>query len=262
MADNTTAQLIDASPLPQLKLPRLKRRAYVHCLVKIAQYPPTTIDIPALHALGDELQNRTQTDRAKAMRGTGSSTDNLTKLMLAARNATADTLSYIAALGARSDKLKQGFYTEEMKREVVALEKWFANNVTPPSTIELQSPVVQSDLGQSSEPLLLSSPEGKRLLKLHSKRERKPALAKEKKRLVQAECGCLRCAVCNFDFLDRYGSQGDGFIECHHTKPLSNRLEEEETLLEDLELVCANCHRMLHRGRQMLSISELRAMLR
>jgi hypothetical protein len=129
MADNTTAQLLEASLLPQLKLPRRKRRVYVHCLVKIAQYPPTTKDIPALRALGEELADRTRTARANAQRGTGSSTDNLTKLMLAARTATPETLSYIAALGARSDKLKQGFYTEEMKQEVAALEEWFADNV-------------------------------------------------------------------------------------------------------------------------------------
>lgn len=113
----------------------------------------------------------------------------------------------------------------------------------------------------STDPVLLSSPEGKRLLKFHLTRERNPKLAKEKKRLAQAEFGCLRCAVCTFDFTDRYGPHGDGFIECHHTKSLSDRLEEEETLLEDLELVCANCHRMLHRGSRMLSIAELRAML-
>lgn len=114
----------------------------------------------------------------------------------------------------------------------------------------------------SSEPVLLSSPEGKRLLKLHIKRERKTKLAKAKKRLVQTECGCFKCVVCDFDFSERYGPHGDGFIECHHTKPLSDRLEEEETHLEDLELVCANCHRMLHRGKVMLSIPELRVVLR
>ena len=121
--------------------------------------------------------------------------------------------------------------------------------------VKAASPVVKKAV------VLLSSKEGKRLLKVHKTIERNPALGREKKRLAQSELGCLRCAVCNFDFSRRYGPHGDGFIECHHTKPLSDRLEEEETLLEDLELVCANCHRMLHRGSRMLLIAELRAML-
>lgn len=114
----------------------------------------------------------------------------------------------------------------------------------------------------ASAPILLASPEGKRLLRLHRTRERDPNLVKEKKRLAKIETGNLACVVCGFDFGSRYGPHGDGFIECHHTNPLSARLEEEETRLEDLELVCANCHRMLHRGKVMLSIHELRAMLR
>jgi hypothetical protein len=28
--------------------------------------------------------------------------------------------------------------------------------------------------------------------------------------------------VCHFDFAGRYGDRGKGFIECHHTKPLSD----------------------------------------
>jgi 5-methylcytosine-specific restriction protein A len=73
--------------------------------------------------------------------------------------------------------------------------------------------------------------------------------------------GRLACEVCSFDFKQHYGDLGEGFIECHHTQPLSFSTAGEKTRLTDLALVCANCHRMLHRGSKWLSITELRVSL-
>jgi predicted HNH restriction endonuclease len=112
----------------------------------------------------------------------------------------------------------------------------------------LQPVETASETSPSPPATMLSTPEGKKLLKLHITRERNSSLVTEKKRLVKLEFGTLACSVCSFDFGCQYGEHGDGFIECHHTKPLSERSVEEETRLEDLALVCANCHRTLHRG--------------
>jgi len=57
------------------------------------------------------------------------------------------------------------------------------------------------------------------------------------------------CAVCGFDFHKTYGDLGRGFIEVHHLKPLGESEEETEVNPEtDLIPLCANCHRMIHRG--------------
>ncbi len=74
--------------------------------------------------------------------------------------------------------------------------------------------------------------------------------------------GRLACAVCKFDFAERYGAVGEGYIECHHTLPLSELEGERRTRLVDLALVCSNCHRMLHRKRPWLGMDELAAILR
>lgn len=62
--------------------------------------------------------------------------------------------------------------------------------------------------------------------------------------------------MCDFDFGKEYGSLGEGFIEVHHLYPISkgNRKSREE----DVKTVCANCHRMLHRGNKLMSIDTLR----
>ena len=47
-------------------------------------------------------------------------------------------------------------------------------------------------------------------------------------------------------------------MECHHKIPLYEIEGESITTIDDLALVCANCHRMLHRELDTLSIDELR----
>ncbi len=103
--------------------------------------------------------------------------------------------------------------------------------------------------------------EGRILTKLHKMRERnRTAVAKKKKSVLEAT-GALVCEVCAFDFFKFYGEIGFGFAECHHTIPLYELEPNAKTKLSDLGIVCANCHRMLHRARLWKSISELREMV-
>jgi 5-methylcytosine-specific restriction enzyme A len=99
--------------------------------------------------------------------------------------------------------------------------------------------------------------EGAILLALHQTRER--ARSDEKKRRVLEETGRLQCEVCAFDFADAYGDLGRGFAECHHKLPLA--AGTRTTRLADLAIVCANCHRMLHRHSPVLTVERLRALL-
>lgn len=98
--------------------------------------------------------------------------------------------------------------------------------------------------------------EGQILYKLHKVRERDKRIIKVKKITVFKKTGKLECEVCGFDFKARYGSLGEGFIECHHLISLSNFDSIKVTKLDDLALVCSNCHRMMHRD---LSISNVNA---
>jgi len=100
--------------------------------------------------------------------------------------------------------------------------------------------------------------EGALLEKLHKYKERNRALAEKKKAQALKNLGYLKCDVCDFVFKDKYGSLGEGFMECHHIIPLSEIEIEQETKLKDLSLVCANCHRMLHRKGPRLTIEQLR----
>ncbi|TFH47552.1 MAG: hypothetical protein E4H01_08075 [Lysobacterales bacterium] len=73
---------------------------------------------------------------------------------------------------------------------------------------------------------------------------------------VLSETGTLACEAWGFDFRERYGDLGQEFAECHHEKPLSELKPGERTKIRDLRIVCANCHRMIHRPRPWLAVAE------
>ncbi len=99
-------------------------------------------------------------------------------------------------------------------------------------------------------------PEGRVVYRQHRQRERNTALVKEAKARAR-RAGKLRCVICDFDFFREYGDVGEGFIECHHAVPLSSYAKNHKTRVEDLALICSNCHRMLHRKRPWLTIVQL-----
>lgn len=100
--------------------------------------------------------------------------------------------------------------------------------------------------------------EGRILTRIHQKRERSAKLIQKKKQQVLKKTGKLECEVCGFDFEEFYGKHGKEFIECHHKKPVSEIKAGEVTKISDLAVICANCHRMIHRIRPWLSLEALK----
>jgi len=111
-------------------------------------------------------------------------------------------------------------------------------------------------IGDEEESVL----EGRYLLRMHRVWERKPALRAKKIRIVQARGEPLKCEACDFDFGKKYGGRGQGFIECHHVEPL-HVTGERPTTINDLALLCSNCHRMIHRKPPWPTPTQLRDLI-
>lgn len=103
--------------------------------------------------------------------------------------------------------------------------------------------------------------EGAVIYKLHKFRERDTIIVGKKKEFVFERDGKLLCEACDFDFKVKYGELGFKYIECHHRTPLSEFTSTTKTNLNDLALVCSNCHRMLHRKLDSLSVEGLRNLI-
>lgn len=105
----------------------------------------------------------------------------------------------------------------------------------------------------SEGPVRLSSSElgwaeGRVYLVSHLKRERAPGLSKAKKAAFVDKHGMLFCENCNLDPIKKYGEElAHACIEVHHKAlAISDMGADHVTQLEDLQCLCANCHRLVH----------------
>jgi 5-methylcytosine-specific restriction protein A len=93
----------------------------------------------------------------------------------------------------------------------------------------------------------------------HKRVERNSRLANAAKKVHGTTC-----QACGFSFADAYGDLGVGYIEAHHLIPVAELAERprEVSSVTDFAVVCANCHRMLHRSAgRVMSISELKSLV-
>lgn len=70
-----------------------------------------------------------------------------------------------------------------------------------------------------------------------------------------------KCKACGFDFEKTYGIIGKEFIEAHHLTPLSMLKGQKVTLdpKNDFTVLCANCHRMIHKSEFVNKVEQFRA---
>ena len=116
----------------------------------------------------------------------------------------------------------------------------FSRHISPQYQFALKIKEENSDLGEmEGDPKILN----------HINQERRTRSSRivklAKFDAIQKGKGFVECECCKFDFRKTYGGIGIEYIECHHKIFLSQG--KRITRIQDLALVCSNCHRMLHR---------------
>lgn len=83
----------------------------------------------------------------------------------------------------------------------------------------------------------------------HLKRERARGLAAAKRAAFKREHGRLFCEKCLLDPVNQYGGpEGEACIEVHHAAAtVADMNPGHRTSLSDLQCLCANCHRVVHK---------------
>ena len=98
--------------------------------------------------------------------------------------------------------------------------------------------------------------EGGKKLVMHLVSERDASLSPAKKAAFIRQYGRLYCERCGFEPAKHYDFEvADSCIEVHHhSVQVKDMKRDHKTKLDDLECLCANCHRVTHRElRQKLS---------
>ena len=87
-------------------------------------------------------------------------------------------------------------------------------------------------------------------------RHRNGALIEKKKKLSDG-----RCSVCQVKFSERYEGIEALCLVAHHVEPIGKRKKASKTTLDDIDLLCPNCHTAVHTKDPPLSADKLRKML-
>jgi 5-methylcytosine-specific restriction protein A len=102
--------------------------------------------------------------------------------------------------------------------------------------------------------------EGRRRMRWHKSAERNSKLAKQAKKALGFDC-----QACGFNFEKFYGPRGRDYIEAHHIIPYSELADQPDPVLldvsKDFAVVCANCHRMIHRDKNQLTMSQIQELV-
>jgi 5-methylcytosine-specific restriction enzyme A len=145
-------------------------------------------------------------------------------------------------------------------------EIWATFGSTPERVRELAS-LIKASVIQVSAPAADENEdeffEGRVLTLMHKRRERHPGV---RKALLQSriKLGSLSCDLCLTSTRIDDPVLSDAQYEAHHLLPIAAAMERK-TQLRDIALVCANCHRLIHRlivhHKRWLGLTECRELL-
>jgi hypothetical protein len=104
--------------------------------------------------------------------------------------------------------------------------------------------------------------EGRLLARIHVYKERDKAFAKRVKSYKKSKNGGkLVCEACDLDPVKLYGAEGERCLEAHHLIPIEQLQPDSITRVEEMAVVCASCHRIIHSQKPCIPVADLRATL-
>ncbi|APU67758.1 HNH endonuclease [Christiangramia flava] len=231
-----------------------------------------------------ELEQNLETVEFYLSEGTNSENNKTTKLIRAGACFVAykidDELRFAPSrfVGYKNNKLEKHFNSEKDGRETnVIIEKLLDNKLGINEKLEISFLKYCRNLGiepykkkrkywthnlsqdfKANVNLEGDFPEGRIIERKHKFRERNSRVSQIAKENFKNQHGRLFCQICEFDFEKEYGEIGVDFIEAHHTIPVSEMQKGHLTKIEDLAMLCSNCHKMVHKRRPWLEMAELK----
>jgi 5-methylcytosine-specific restriction endonuclease McrA len=178
---------------------------------------------------------------------------------------------WVHVLAAWAGKGEHGYYAFVLRRPIIeALTRLGilpkqGRKKAPKSTddpVEASSPTSKviaamlTDPQVRTEEVQLAAMEGRHYITEAGFRRRNRALIEAKKKQSDG-----KCSVCEFDFKERYRGIEKDYLVAHHVKPIGRRKRASKTTLDQIDLLCPNCHAAVHSEDPPLSADELRGRL-
>ncbi len=109
----------------------------------------------------------------------------------------------------------------------------------------------------------ISGREGRLLVRLHIYRERDRKFARKVREHYRniSKDGRLECHACGCVPAEVYGPSGESCMEAHHKVPIEQLQPDSITLLNDMAMLCASCHRVVHSEKPCLTVEKVKELV-
>ena len=158
-----------------------------------------------------------------------------------------------------------------VRQSVKAIPKqFFIDEILPlipkESNPNIYESIIRSEISQNIFPSIEEdeqsifdlSYEEKKKLRFHKSFERNQKLSKEAKKIHG-----YTCMACGFNYEEKYGEIGEDYIEAHHLIPFAELNENTDlSPKKDVVVLCANCHRMIHRFEDTSNINKFKKLIK
>lgn len=166
------------------------------------------------------------------------------------------------AIAAHGEEIMKGVNSTQIRAaadQVIKLQTSIFGMTNAGSAIRLEQAANQPETELEAD---IVGIEGRLLTRIHVYKERDRAFASmAKKHFKAANGGKLICGACDLDPTTVYGPLGEQCIEAHHKIPIEQLQPDSVTRVDDMAMVCANCHRIIHTKRPALTLNEVRKLL-
>ena len=100
--------------------------------------------------------------------------------------------------------------------------------------------------------------EGRLLVRLHIYRERNRNFVRRvRKHYRSLGRGRLVCHACSCVPIEIYGPSGESCMEAHHKVPIEELQPDSVTVVSDMAMLCASCHRVVHSEKPCLTVERV-----
>ena len=104
--------------------------------------------------------------------------------------------------------------------------------------------------------------EGRLLVRMHVYRERDRKFAQMVRKHYRSQVGgWLVCHACDCVPVEVYGPAGDSCMEAHHKVPIEQLQPDSVTVVSDMAMLCASCHRVVHSEKPCLTVEQVNALV-
>ena len=100
--------------------------------------------------------------------------------------------------------------------------------------------------------------EGRLLTRLHVYKERDRRFVQRVRKYYKYQSGGqLVCEACGGVPIEVYGPAGESCMEAHHKVPIEQLQPDSVTVVSDMAMICASCHRVVHSQKPCLTVDEV-----